>query len=764
MQFSKEYFEDEVREGFYVSGMMKRVWAAQLEVLEEVAKVCEKHKIRWFADCGTLLGAVRHNGYIPWDDDLDICMLRDDYIRFIKIAKQELPSGYWVINFHTEEFWEMLTRVTNGNEVHMQKEHLKKYHDYPFVAGIDIFPLDYVAPTEEEEELRDQMTQVVQNAICALDDETMDEREIQEFLLVVEEICAVKLDRKRPIKLQLYILLEKLYSLFQAEESSEVVLMPYWLKDKSHKYPLKFFEQTILLPFEGFQIQAPAAYEGVLKIEYGNYMTCVKGMSEHDYPQYKTQEEMFISRMEGNYPFRYVFSKEHLKNEGRATSTNPKEQIKAFINLLEEAHREVCHLLGKQEYVLAMDLMASCQNVAIQVGTLIEQLGKGTGTVELLEEYCELVYQLHENLIQGEVLLEEEASELLKNILNQIKISVKKEVIRRKEIVFIPYKANHWKSLESIWKAAMEDEDCDVYVIPVSYFVRNVDATVKDVYYEGDKFPEYVKVMDYMEYDMKKRHPDMIFTNNPYDGCNPFFSIDANYYSEILKRYTEQLVYIPPFVLDEISSSDNKGLQTTEYFVKVPGIVHADKVIVQSEKMRQTYIDVLTEFAGEDTKVVWEEKIKGLGSPLFDVSESIGKECMDIPESWKKKLKKKDGSDKKVILYHISLGGFLEYGEQMLSKIESVLNTFKEKKEEITLLFCPHPLILKTCEFTRPQLYSNYQRILDRYLEEDWGIYDDGQDLNRTIGVCDAYYGDSDSVAQQCKRVKKQVMIQNVDV
>ena len=110
MQFSKEYFEDEVREGFYVSGMMKRVWAAQLEVLEEVAKVCEKHKIRWFADCGTLLGAVRHNGYIPWDDDLDICMLRDDYIRFIKIAKQELPSGYWVINFHTEEFWEMLTR------------------------------------------------------------------------------------------------------------------------------------------------------------------------------------------------------------------------------------------------------------------------------------------------------------------------------------------------------------------------------------------------------------------------------------------------------------------------------------------------------------------------------------------------------------------------------------------------------------------------------------------------------------------------------
>ena len=550
MQFSKEFFEDEVREGFYVSGMMKREWAAQLEVLEEVAKVCEKHNIRWFADCGTLLGAVRHNGYVPWDDDLDICMLRDDYIRFNKIAQQELPHGYWVMNFHTEEFWEMLTRVTNGNKVRMDKERLEKYHDFVYVAGIDIFPLDYVAPTEEEEELRDYMIQVVQEAINALDDENINRYGIEDNLLAVETVCSMKLDRKRPIKLQLFTLLEKLYSLFQAEESSEVVLMPYWLKDKSHKYPLRFFEQTILLPFEGYQIQAPAAYEGVLKIEYGNYMMCVKGMAEHDYPHYKQQEEIFISKVEGTYPFRYVFSKEHLKNEERATSIKPKEQIKTSVALLEKAHQKVCDFIGKQEYGLVMDLLVSCQNVAIRIGTLIEQLGKGTGTIELLEEYCELVYQLYENLMQGEVLSKEEVCELLKNMLNQIKTSAEKEVIHRKEIVFIPYKASQWGSLESIWKAAVEDEDCDVYVIPVGYFIRNADATIKAAYYEGDKFPEYVKVMNYMEYDIEKRHPDMIFTNNPYDGCNPFFSIDANYYSEILKKYTEQLVYIPPFVLD----------------------------------------------------------------------------------------------------------------------------------------------------------------------------------------------------------------------
>ena len=58
MEFPHEYFDDEIREDFYVSGLMKRLWAADLEVLSDIAKVCEKHNIRWFADYGTLLGAV----------------------------------------------------------------------------------------------------------------------------------------------------------------------------------------------------------------------------------------------------------------------------------------------------------------------------------------------------------------------------------------------------------------------------------------------------------------------------------------------------------------------------------------------------------------------------------------------------------------------------------------------------------------------------------------------------------------------------------
>ena len=71
MEFNDDFFQDEVREGFYVSGMVKRAWAAQIEVLNEIDELCKKHDIKWFLDSGFLLGVVRHGGMIPWDDDID---------------------------------------------------------------------------------------------------------------------------------------------------------------------------------------------------------------------------------------------------------------------------------------------------------------------------------------------------------------------------------------------------------------------------------------------------------------------------------------------------------------------------------------------------------------------------------------------------------------------------------------------------------------------------------------------------------------------
>ena len=92
MEFSIDFFLDEVREGFFIPAMMKRAWAAELEILVEIDRICDKYKLRYFIDYGNLLGAIRHKGFIPWDDDIDIMMMRKDYEIFAEVANAELPK------------------------------------------------------------------------------------------------------------------------------------------------------------------------------------------------------------------------------------------------------------------------------------------------------------------------------------------------------------------------------------------------------------------------------------------------------------------------------------------------------------------------------------------------------------------------------------------------------------------------------------------------------------------------------------------------
>lgn len=117
-----------------------------------------------------------------------------------------------------------------------------------------------------------------------------------------------------------------------------------------------------------------------------------------------------------------------------------------------------------------------------------------------------------------------------------------------------------------------------------------------------------------------------------------------------------------------------------------------------------------------------------------------------------------------MILYNTSVSAFLQESDKMLDKITDVLDFFKKKTDEVTLLWRPHPLMKATISSMRPLLWDTFNRIVEKYIEEDFGIYDDSPDLDRAIALADAYYGDSSSVVQLCQSVKMPVMIQNTYV
>lgn len=400
--------------------------------------------------------------------------------------------------------------------------------------------------------------------------------------------------------------------------------------------------------------------------------------------------------------------------------------------------------LKKKEGII--QLLSDCQDGAISIGENMEKLyGEETKTVAELEAYCENLYQM--TLVLEKPVQAKELQQTLTRQLLQIRRLIEEEVPDRTEAVFLPYKASMWDSLESIWKAASEDADCDTYVIPIPYYDRNPDGSFREEHYEGDMFPEDVAVTRYDEYDFGLRMPDVIFIHNPYDGSNYVTSVHPYFYSKNLKNFTEKLVYVPYFI------QNGEGID--ENYSTPPAVLHADYIIAQTEKEREDYIRHCSErYPGEN----FEKKVLALGSPKIDKVRSVNRENVKVPQEW---LERTEG--KKVILYNTSLNGLLKAGDAYLEKMQDVFELF-QGREDAVLLWRPHPLMESTLLSMRPELYTRYMELKERFLEESIGIYDDTSDMYPAIGLSDAYYGDMSSLVWLYRETGKPVMVQDVEV
>ncbi|MDR3000278.1 MAG: hypothetical protein LBU89_03345 [Fibromonadaceae bacterium] len=335
----------------------------------------------------------------------------------------------------------------------------------------------------------------------------------------------------------------------------------------------------------------------------------------------------------------------------------------------------------------------------------------------------------------------------LQELIKKLESKFKSEVKTKLEVLFLPYKASMWDSLESIYLAAREDSNCEVFVMPIPYYDKK-DNKFTDMHWEIN-YPKNIPLIDYKKYDFAERQPDIIFIHNPYDDCNVVTSVHPDFYSEKLRNLTKCLVYVPYFVGD--------GINVKDHFCTLPACIYAHKVIVQTEAVREIYVREYRKIRPPDGT----SKFLALGSPKLDKAITAKREDYEIPEAWQKLI-----GDKKIIFYNTSIGTLLENtiennrpSNKYLQKARSVFEFFKNHKDAV-LLWRPHPLLESTIKAMRPWLEQEYAEIVHKFKTENYGIYDDTEDLSRAVALSDIHYGDGSSVARLFEAAGKPVLPQ----
>lgn len=299
LKFSSTFFEGEEREGFYIEPMMKSAWAAQLEMLHVIDQICTLHHIQYFAAWGTLLGTVRHQGFIPWDDDVDICMRRQEYKKFCQIILDYYPDVQLMNAYNTDTWGETADKVVNHVGFCIERQHLKKFHGFPFAVGVDIFIIDNVpenAITGNEMKFVWKTVAAIIETRAYIKSQACDEKEQRELekaerdgIDALKKITNVEFTQAVPSNQELLILRDEVAGIACDEDSKYVAQMDCFTIWENANIPVEAYEDVIRMPFENISLPVPAGYDTILRLQYGeDYMTPKNISAGHGYPFYKS--------------------------------------------------------------------------------------------------------------------------------------------------------------------------------------------------------------------------------------------------------------------------------------------------------------------------------------------------------------------------------------------------------------------------------------------------------------------------------------------
>lgn len=260
----QDFLQEEIREGYLITEKQKHIWKIELDILQEILRICKKYKIPYIAYGGTLLGGIRHKGFIPWDDDMDIAMLRKDYEFFLQKAEIELDHKSFSIQKSEEpgEIYEGFARIRhNHSTAIIERDRNKKCSHGIFV---DIFPLDQIPDNKLKRNIQFKIIKWLTSLLyyhtyC----DTGVKGGIKGLL-----VCCIKGQKMWD---RIAALTKKMCTRYNGEKNEKVGILSCAPYDKKCWWYLEDIVDTIEIDYEYTKIRVPRNYDRCLKIGYGNY-------------------------------------------------------------------------------------------------------------------------------------------------------------------------------------------------------------------------------------------------------------------------------------------------------------------------------------------------------------------------------------------------------------------------------------------------------------------------------------------------------------
>jgi len=271
LKFPNDFFKEEIRCEYTVTEKTKKIWAVEIDLLNELIRVCKKYDIKMTVFAGTLLGAIRHKGMIPWDDDVDVCLTREEYKKLCEVAPKEFKYPYFFQNYKTDPqylfgYSRLRNSLTTG---HIVGEDSLNYNNGIF---IDVFVLDgYIEDESLLKKQKDEQDKLLRLA-SLYNKNNFSKNKVARLL---KQLLFFTLSPLLRLCVKYDSIAEAYQNNLQKYNNSTTrislithnfnLLRKYWC-NREDLYNITY------LPFENILVPAPAKYEDMLKHMYGDYM------------------------------------------------------------------------------------------------------------------------------------------------------------------------------------------------------------------------------------------------------------------------------------------------------------------------------------------------------------------------------------------------------------------------------------------------------------------------------------------------------------